>query len=143
MASLITACGPVGITFAFVTGIVAGLAASALSIASNLRRGDPHLVSAGPDLLAAIVVAALIYYTVRQSGVALSLGAGRDEGVLATLVASAVSAGTLAVFTWVYLPIHSVALAAYVAGVSFVLVYLVGYAATRLGVNGRLTKRWT
>jgi hypothetical protein len=119
-------------------GIIAGLAASGLSIASNLRRGDPHLVSAGPDLVAAIVVAALIYNAVRRSGAPSSDGTGREAGRQATLVASGVCALALAGFTWAYLPMHSLTLAAYAAGVSFVLVYVVGYAATRLGVRSNM-----
>ena len=117
-------------------GLVAGIAASGLSIASNLRQGDPHLVSAGPDLVAAIVVAALVYNAVRQSGKPSADGTGRDAGKRATLVASGVCAVALAAFTWFYLPVHSLTLTAYAAGVSFVLMYIVGYAATRLGMTG-------
>jgi hypothetical protein len=122
----------------WILGITAGLAASGLSIASNLRRGDPHLVSAGPDLVAAIVVAALIYNAVRQSGASPSHGAGRGAGMLATLLASGICAVTMAAFTWFYLPIHSLTLAAYAAGVSFVLVYVVGYIATRRDVRSNV-----
>jgi len=127
----------------WIPGLIAGLAASGLSIVSNLRRGDPHLVSAGPDLIAAIVVAALIYHTVRRSGAPRSDGDGRDAGLLATLVASGVCAVALAAFTWLYLPIHSLTLAAYAAGMSFVLVYVVGYAATRLGMRSNMRLRQT
>ena len=53
----------------WILGVIAGFAASGLSIASDLRRGDPYLVSATPGLLGCIAVAALIYAAVRRSGV--------------------------------------------------------------------------
>jgi hypothetical protein len=117
----------------WVRGIVAGFAASALSIATNLRRGNPHLVTGAPSLLGAVAVAALAPF----GGQACADGSGRQAGVRA-MVASGVCAVAMGAFTWFYLPNHVPTLAAYSAFVSFVLVYIVGYAATRLGVRSNL-----
>jgi drug/metabolite transporter (DMT)-like permease len=119
----------------WVLGIIAGCAASALSIASDLRRGDPHLVSAAPGLLGVIAIAALIYTIVRRSD---SRGSGREAGMQATLGASGVCALALAAFTWFYLPNHPLTLAGFAAVGSVVMVYIVGYAATLLGVRSNM-----
>lgn len=111
-------------------GVAVGLVVSGLSIAGNLWRGDPHLVSTVPDLFTALTVVAVIALGVCL--VVFQQPATRAAGPRATLVASSVCAACLGMFTLAYLPSHTVTIAGFAAITGFVLVYLIGFATNFL-----------
>jgi hypothetical protein len=110
-------------------GAGAGLLSTFVAAASNLRRGDPHLVSAAPDLLTLVAVVAVVSFAVRRAGA--QHVAGRESAQKATVVASTVFALGMGAFTLWYLPSHALVLGAFGAGSGFVLAYLAGLAASR------------
>lgn len=116
-------------------GLAAGLAASAVSAFGTVRGGDPHLVSTAPDLLSAVLITGFVVLAVRRATTAAGPAAARHAGLETTLTASAVCGVLMALFTLWYLPVHALSLAAFGGGVSFVLVYAVGYLATVLGLR--------
>jgi hypothetical protein len=109
-------------------GVAVGLVVSGLSIAGNLWRGDPHLVTTVPGLFTALTMVAVIVLGVCL--VVIREPATRSAGRRATLLASGVFAACLGMFTLLYLPIHSLTIAGFSAVTGFVLVYLVGFAAS-------------
>ena len=123
-----------------ILGIIAGLAASGLSIAGILRRGDPHLVSPAPDLFGAIVVALLVYIAVRRSSHRESATFRRVAGFRTSFVAACICAAIMSVFTWMYFAIPAAALVAFTGVASFVLLLIVGVITTLLAArsNDRL-----
>lgn len=111
-------------------GVGAGLLSTVVAVASNLRRGDPHLVSTAPDLLTLVVVVAVVWFAVRWAGAQQHV-AGRHPAKRTTIVASTVFALGMGAFTLWYLPSHAPVLGAFGAGSGFVLAYLAGFAASR------------
>jgi hypothetical protein len=116
-------------TSPWVRGGAAGLLAGATAVASNLRRGEPHLISIFPDLLTFMIVGTLVWLAV--------WGVRTDDRVHAnharrqtTLVASSTFAVCIGAFAWWYLPSNSILLAGFAALSGFVLTYLVGFVAT-------------
>jgi hypothetical protein len=113
----------------WVIGGGAGLLAAATAVASNLWRGDPHLVSTAPDLLTLVIVGGLVWLAVKRVAAhdrARAVRAGRH----AALAASGTFAVGMGAFTWWYLPSHAFALAGFLSG--FAMVYLVGFVAVRI-----------
>lgn len=110
-------------------GAGAGLLSTFVAAASNLLRGDPHLVSTAPDLLTLVAVVAVVWFAVRRAGA--HPVAGRQSAQKATIVASTVFALGMGAFTLWYLPSHALVLGAFGAGSGFVLAYLAGLAASR------------
>ena len=111
-------------------GVGAGLLSTAVAVASNLRRGDPHLVSTAPDLLTLVVVVAVVWCAVRWAG-AQQQTAGRHPAQTTTVVTSTVFALGIGAFTLWYLPSHALVLGALAAGSGFALIYLAGFVASR------------
>ena len=110
-------------------GVGAGLLSTGVAVVSNLRRGDPHVVSTAPDLLTLVIVVAVVWFAVRWAG---GQGvAGRDAARTATVVASAVFAIGMGAFTVWYLPSHALVLGAFGAATGFWLPYLAGLVASR------------
>lgn len=113
-----------------VLGIAGGAVSATISIASNLWRADPDLVSAAPDVLSALLMAGLVSLVVGKGIGAAGPVAATTAARRATRVAAGTCALPMGVFTWLYLPSHAFALAAAAAGMSFIYVSLVGLAAT-------------
>ena len=118
-----------------IVGVVAGAAAAAVSIASNLWKNDPHLVSTAPDVVTALAMGVVLFVTLRFAVLQHPANAGR-AGLHATLAAAIVFAVCTGTFTLWYLPVHSWALAAFSAGAGFLLVCVVGFAVTRMVASG-------
>lgn len=110
-------------------GAGAGVISTCVAAASNLLRGNPHLVSTAPDLLTLVAVVAVVWIAVRRAGA--HPVAGRQSAQRATVVASTVFALGMGAFTLWYLPSHALVLGAFGAGSGFVLAYLAGLAASR------------
>jgi hypothetical protein len=106
-----------------------------LSIAVNLWRADPHLVSAAPDAISAIVLGLLIYRSVRHVSRQARTEDAWRVATGTTTIGAAICATSMAMFTWWHLQSHSLTLAIFGAGMSFSLVAIVGviaaYAAVR------------
>ena len=115
-------------------GVGAGLLSTGVAVVSNLRRGDPHLVSTAPDLLTLAVVVAVVWFAVRWAAGQPRL-AGRDSARTATVIASAVFAVGMGAFTVWYLPSHALVLGAFGAATGFWLPYLAGFVASRTTQN--------
>ncbi len=111
-------------------GVGAGLLSTVVAVASNLRRGDPHLVSTSPDLLTLLAVGAVVWFAVRWAG-AQQQGTTLHSAKTTTVVASIVFAVGIGAFTLWYLPSHALVLGATAAGSGFALVYLAGLVASR------------
>lgn len=111
-------------------GVGAGLLSTVVAVGSNLRRGDPHLVSAAPDLTTLVLVVAVVWLAVRWGG-AQRRSEGRHPALTTTVVASSVFALGMGAFTVWYLPSHAPVLGAFGAVSGFVLAYLAGFAASQ------------
>ncbi len=116
-------------------GIGAGIVAAALSVAGNVWRGDPHLVSAYPDVLSAAVVPAAVWFAVRRwSGDGGATGASVTAGWYMTAVAASVSAVIHVCFTAYWLPSGWSALVPITAILAFAFTLILGtLAATAAG----------
>ena len=110
-------------------GIAAGMATAAVSMAANLWRADPHLVSAAPDAISAIVLGLLIYRSVRHASRQFRTEDAWRVAIGTTMIAAATCAMAMGMFTWWYLPSRSLTLAIFGAGMSFGLVAIVGVIA--------------
>lgn len=115
-------------------GIAAGMATATLSIAGNLWRADSHLVSAAPDAISAIVLGVLIYRSVRLASCQARTEDAWKAAIGTTTIAAATCATSMAIFTWWYLPSHSLMLAIFGAGMSFCVVGIVGVIAAYVAV---------
>ena len=111
-------------------GVGAGLLSTIVAVASNLRRGDPHIVSTAPDLLTLAVVVTVVWFAVRRVGAQHQVEPLRSAQKT-TVVASTVFALGMGAFTWWYLPSHAPILGAVGACSGFVLAYVAGFAASR------------
>ena len=121
-------------------GVAVGLVVSGLSIAGNLWRGDPHLVTTVPDGFTALVMATVICLGVYRIATQEPATLGASHGV--TGAASVVFAFCLGTFTLIYLPSHSLIIAGFAAVSGFVLVFVLGFAASF--VARRIARRaWT
>ena len=116
-------------------GVAVGLVITALSIAGNLWRGDPHLVSTVPNLLTALVMAAVTFLGVY--GAATREPATPGAGQIVTRAASGVFAACLGTFTLIYL--SSVVIAGFAALTGFVTVFVIGFVSSF--VVGRILRR--
>lgn len=112
-------------------GVGAGLLSTIVVVASNLRRGDPHLVSTAPDLLTLAVVVAVVWFAVRRV-VAQDQREPQRSAQTTTIVAGAVFALGMGAFTWWYLPSHAIVPAGFAAISGFALVCLVGFVVRRI-----------
>ena len=108
-------------------GVAVGLVVSGLSIAGNLWRGDPHLVTTVPDVFTALVMAAVICLGLYRVATQEQVAVGASQGVIRA--ASVVFAVCLGTFTLIYLPSHSLLIAGFAALSGFVLVFVLGFAA--------------
>jgi hypothetical protein len=119
-------------------GLACGTVAATVSIAGNLRRGDPHLVSTFPDLAAVLVApAVLLIAMLRMRGARLDRDALGAAGRRLTVTAAGVFCLLLGAFAWYWL--RSFGLATYVAGTSFISILIAGFVVslvcTRRGVG--------
>lgn len=111
-------------------GVGTGLLSTAVAVASNLRRGDPHVVSTAPDLLTLVVVVAVVWFAVRWAG-GQPQTSGQNPAKTTTVLASTVFALGIGTFTLWYLPSHAPVLGAVAAGSGFAVIYLAGFVASR------------
>ena len=116
-------------------GVAVGLVITALSIVGNLWRGDPHLVSTVPNLLTALVMAAVTFLGVY--GAVTQEPATPGAGQIVTRAASGVFAAGLGTFTLIYL--HTLILAGFAALTGFVTVFVLGFVSSV--VVGRFLRR--
>lgn len=86
-----------------VLGLLAGLASAGLSIAGNLRHGDPSLVSLAPDFASLLVIAGLVATAVIAAAW-LNPATARRDAWHAAFVAAGALAVAMAAFTRFYLP---------------------------------------
>ena len=103
-------------------GALAGLAGAAASVAGNLARHDPHMVSTYPDVLTALAAPLLIVLLVRI----FRLPKGSPTDV--ALGAGAVHAAALGAYTAWWLPVAISLLTLAVAG-SFAFAFLLAWPA--------------
>jgi hypothetical protein len=115
-------------------GVSVGLVAVAVSVVGNLRRGDPHLVSAFPDLLSLAVVWLAMFVAMRRLAT-LPPSTARNAAVHLTTVAAMVDAIGMAAFTVWYLPPHPLSLGVVGGLAAAVLMALIGWAAARLALR--------
>lgn len=114
----------------WVPGIAAGLASATLSILSNLRHGDPHRLSAAPDLFGALVIGLAVVFVVRRTARAAEPRRQMSAAATTVLVAAIGCAVPMGLFAWQYFPSHSVELALASAVMSFVFITVLGLSAT-------------
>jgi len=119
----------------WILGLAAGVVASGLSIAQNLRRGDPHLISGGPDLFGAMAIAATIYLAVRRVAREGDKRRAWRTGWHMATAASAACAAPMAIFALWYFPTPYLALSAFTAGATFVASGIVGIAAAGIALR--------
>lgn len=116
-------------------GIAAGMATATVSMAANLWRADPHLVSAAPDATSAVVLVLLIYRSVRHASRQARTEDAWRVAIGTTIIAAATCAASMGMFTWWYLPSRSLTLAFVGAGMTFGLVAIVGITAAYVAVR--------
>lgn len=111
-------------------GLGLGSLLAALSIAGNIRRGDPHLVSVFPGLIIAIVLPIGIYLLMRR----MSSEADRDDLTLAgmrmTTAAASLFALAIAAFAWWWFPTRPVRLVAFLLFGTLVATWVLGLVAS-------------
>jgi hypothetical protein len=115
-------------------GVVLGAIVCAVVIAGNLRRADPHLVSAYPDVVTVAVVPLVVYVVARRRRLnGESSQAVQLFGVRVGAIAGAVFAAGLGAFTLYRLAAWP--LLAFSAGIAFISVFALScfsaYAAGR------------
>jgi hypothetical protein len=110
-------------------GAAAGLLGATVSVVSNLRRGDPHLVSVAPDLLSLAVMSCLVWLAVARVGA--QDRANTPVACRRATLAAGIVFGVAGGFTWWYLPSHPFVLGSVSALVGFSFIYLVGLVAAR------------
>lgn len=111
-------------------GVVAGLLAAGVSVAANLRRGDPHLISTAPDIVTALIVGLIVSWAVWQAALRDRAHA-RVAAHRTALAASGTFAVAMSAFAWWYFNHVSFAMFAFAAGTAFGLAYLFCLAATQ------------
>lgn len=115
-------------------GVVAGLLAAAVSIAANLRRGDPHGLSTAPDILSALIVGLVVWLAVRHA--ALQHRAHAQVAAHRTALAASITfAVAMTGFSWWYFNHGSLMMFAFASGTAFGLAYLFGVVATRVAAK--------
>lgn len=96
-----------------VLGIGLGSLLAALSIAGNIRRGDPHLLSTFPGLIIAIVLPVGIYLLMRHRASKVDRDDLTLAGMRMTIAAASVFALALAGFAWWWFPARPLPLVAF------------------------------
>ena len=115
-------------------GVVAGLLAAGVSVAANLRRGDPRLISTAPDVMTAVIVGLIVAWAVWQAALRNPAHA-RVAAHRAALAASSTFAVAMSAFAWWYFNHVSFAMFAFTAGTALGLTYLFGLAATQVAAR--------
>ena len=114
-------------------GVALGLFVAVWSVAGNVRRADPHLVTTFPGLLPIVAVPATIFVTARRRRAEgwqpeAIVRSARKIGAVAALVFAVI----LGSFTWWWLPHGAISLALFGATTGFGLLWLLGALAAML-----------
>lgn len=112
-------------------GVVAGLLAAGVSVAANLRRGDPHLISTAPDVVTALIVGLIVSWAVWHAALRNRAHA-RLAAHRTALAASGTFAVAMSAFAWWYFNHVSFAMFVFGAGTAFGLAYLFGLVTSQV-----------
>ena len=121
-----------------IIGVVLGAIVCAVVIAGNVRRGDPHLVSAYPDVVS-VAVAPLVVYVIgrRRRLNGESSDSIQAFGVRVGAIAGALFAVGLSAFTLYWFGTRP--LWVYSAGVAFSSVFVLSCVSAYVAAHRRIT----
>ncbi len=111
-----------------------GVFAVTVSVAGTMRRGDPHFVSAAPDLLSLTLVCLAMFAAMRTLR-PLEPSRAREIAPRLTAMAAAVHGIGMAAFSVWYLPSHPTSLGIFAGLSTAAMMALIGWSAARVALR--------